>query len=610
MQLSIAAVILLAAGLIAYANSFSGAFVFDDIGGIVDNPHVRRLWPLIFTLQAPPDAPSAGRPVIAYSLALNYFFGALNPWGYHLFSVVMHWINACLLCAILRRTFSIQRFSQKAKDASAGLALSITLVWLAHPLLTESVTYVSQRTELVVSFFILAALYCAIRAAFSARYKIWRATAVACCFLGTLSKEVMAAAPLIIFAYDAVFLSSSWRKALKPKPVFYTSLALTWIPLAWIIATNPRPLTVSVDSARWLTPLDYARTQCGIILHYLRLAVWPNPLTLDYTNWPVSQTWAAALPHLATIAGLIAVTLWALCRQPGLGFAGAWFFLILFPSSGVVPIVGELAAERRMYLPLAAVVALAVLAVWKAARYLLSGEVLRRWAYRIMVAVCVIFFAQRSALRNKDYVTEVVLWQKTVAQQPESSFAHASLCAALLAEDREVPAFQECAQALALDPRRAEAHLNLGLLKSKQGQSEEAVAHYGEILRMNPRYVKAHANLGIELIKLNRLSEAEAQFAHVLKLEPTLAQGHYNLGNILAKQYRFSEAASRYEEALWLQPRLVEARNNLGNIFLLQGELDKAKQQYEQALQLNPQHLQARANLRRLVAMQENNTPQ
>ncbi len=155
-----------------------------------------------------------------------------------------------------------------------------------------------------------------------------------------------------------VFLSDGPAATLRRRTPLWAGLAATWLILLALVAGGARSETVGLGFAE-LTPLDYVRTQVGVIWHYLHLSVWPHPLVLDYFDWPIARQSSPSLWLAATVL-VVAVlgSLWLVRRRHWLGFIGVWFFAILAPTSSVVPIVSEVAAERRMYLPLAAVVVL------------------------------------------------------------------------------------------------------------------------------------------------------------------------------------------------------------------------------------------------------------
>src|SRR6266403_1569474 len=198
--------LIVAAVLLAYGNSFSGPFIYDDLTSIPENLHIRHLWPLWDTLQAP-HTTAEGRPLVCLTLALNYALGGLEVWGYHAVNLATHVFAAIVLFGIVRRTLDGPRLGGRFGPYASGLAAAVALCWAVHPLQTESVTYIIQRTESMMGLFLLLSLYCVIRGHDSPRRSEWYATAVVCCALGMGSKETMGIAPIIVLLYDRIFLA-------------------------------------------------------------------------------------------------------------------------------------------------------------------------------------------------------------------------------------------------------------------------------------------------------------------------------------------------------------------------------------------------------------------
>lgn len=494
-----------------YANTFSVPFLFDDDHAIVQNPHLRQLWPVSHALGAPEQSTVAGRPVVSLSLAINFAVSGLEVWSYHLVNLLLHLGSAGLLFGLLRRT-----------PPTASVALPATLLWAVHPLLTESVTYVIQRTELLMAFFFLLTLYCVVRG--------WNAGAVVACALGMGSKEVMAVAPVAVWLYDRAFLAGGFRAALHQRRWLYAGLAGTWVILAASLAAGSRSDTVGVAFAA-LSPWHYALTQAGVIVHYLRLAVWPAPLVLDYDDWTIARSVAEIWPALVVVGGLLAVTGWALIRKPRWGFLGAWFFLILAPTSSVVPIASEIAAERRMYLPLIAVVLLLVLA----------GRAVVRRGGPVIVAVLIVALALAAVRRNQDYRSAEVIWRDTLEKRPGNARAHLNYGAALVGRGAIEPALTHYRQAVRLKPYYADARYNLGVLLAVTGDPVAAIAEFREAVRLEPGFAKAHDNLGVLLASQGRLDEALLHLEQAVQFAPDDPEAREHLAR--ARAFRIQRDA-------------------------------------------------------------------
>ena len=196
--------LIILAACAAYHNSFSGPFVFDDIPAIVDNPSIRHLWPITRVMRPPLlSAGANGRPLVNLSLAVNYALGGTSVTGYHIVNLLLHVVVALTLFSLVLRTLQLPSLKEgKARP----MALSIALLWAVHPLLTESVTAVIQRNELIAGLFYLLTLYGVVRSRDSVRKAFWYGWAIVACLLGMASKEVMATAPIMVWLYDRAFI--------------------------------------------------------------------------------------------------------------------------------------------------------------------------------------------------------------------------------------------------------------------------------------------------------------------------------------------------------------------------------------------------------------------
>ena len=340
-----AAGLIVLATLATYGNSFSGPFIFDDSSSIVDNATIRQLWPIWKPLCPPCGSGETvgGRPVLNLSLAVNYAVCERDVHGYHITNLAIHLAATLLLFGIVWRTVVMLLPGLPPQPASPGAATSIAcavaLLWAVHPLQTESVTYIVQRAESLMGLFYLLTLYCFLRSADSEKAIFWYGGSVLACLLGMATKEVMVTAPLVVLLYDRTFLAGSFREAVRRRWGYYLALAATWLLLAWLVASTallPAAYTERAPYIQSFTTWEYLATEQGVIVHYLRLAVWPAGLCLDYL-WPAATTVPGVLFPAVVVAGLLALTVWALVRRPAWGFLGAWFFLTLAPRRASSP---------------------------------------------------------------------------------------------------------------------------------------------------------------------------------------------------------------------------------------------------------------------------------
>jgi len=534
---------LIAVGTLLYANSLSAPFVFDDLDWI-RHDRLGALWPPATALG------DGSRPILNLSLAFNYALGGMDPTGYRVVNLFVHLLVALALYGVVRRAFMRRPPPGRSADSAAALAFAVALLWIAHPLATQAVTYVIQRAESLMALFYLLTLYCVIRSDGSERRAAWGLAAVACCALGMQTKEVMVTAPLVVLFYDRTFLAGSFAAALRSRRALYAGLAATWLLL--LLRADSSALSGGSAWAGFglpeLSALEYARSQPGVILHYLRLCFWPHPLVLDY-GWSVADEFGAILGSTALLAALGMATLWALWRVPPLGFLGACFFLVLAPTSSVMPIV-DLAFEHRMYLPLAAVVVAVVVAV-DAARSRLSVP---KWVGGALLVAIAVSLSAVTVLRNRDYRSAEVMWRTVVDAVPENSRGQRNLGVALMGLDRNEEALLYLQEAIALDPQTPYARVNLAVTLIALGRVDAAEAHLRDALELLPSYADAHSNYG-QL--LQRRGELEASLRHLraaVHYGPSDVLPHLNLANVLIRMGRSDEALHYFREATRLDP--------------------------------------------------------
>ena len=617
LRLPFAALALIATVLLAYANSLAGEFVFDDQSSVVENTSIRSLWPPAAVLLPPAEAGICGRPFANLTMALNYALHGLDVRGYHVVNLALHVLSALILFGLVRRTLLLPPLAGRFATDATGIALAVAAIWALHPVQTNTVSYISQRVEGLMALCYLATLYCFLRYATSGSRR-WAALAVISCVLGIASKEVMITAPVVLLLYDRTFLAGSIRSALRLRAYLHVLLASTWVFLGWLML-HAELAQRGIGFALGVSVFDYALSESRAVWTYLRLAVWPHPLVFDY-GWAFLRRVTEAGPYLAVIVPLVLFSGFALWRRWASGFLGACFFIILSPSSSIAPIIQQPIAESRLYLPLAAAVALAVVGL-----YLLHRRTLWLWSAVALV------FATLTSLRNEDYRTPRVLWAGTVAKRPENARAHNNLGSALLRAGQPATAADHFTTALQLQPTYPEPRQNLGVALLRLGRpadavtafeaaltlqpasastlcnlgeallalgrTAEAVERYESALRVDPGHAAAHNNLSVTSLAAGRFAEAREHAEAALRRQPDFAEAHYNLGNALVRAGQPAAAITAYTAALRLQPDLISARHNLGVAFRQSGRAADAATQFRAVLAVQPDHSGARRNL-------------
>ena len=540
------------------------------------------------------------RPIVDLTLAANYGFGGAGVFGFHVVNFVIHVLAAFVLMLIVQSTLRTQKLSARYGERSHLLATACALLWLVHPLQIESVTYIIQRAESLMGLFYFLSLYSVIRAQQSGRTIFWGMAAVVFCVLGTGSKEVMSTVVIVIFIYDRIFLSASFKEIMRNRGWIYVGMALTW-GWMYVLVTTPRPGEVSAGfHLKTVTPVAYTLSQFGVICHYLRLAVWPTGLCLDY-GWPAVKNFVEVLFPLSGVMILLILTGWALRFYPAAGFLGLWFFIILSPTSSFIPIA-DLAVEHRMYLPLAAVCVLTCFTLDYFISHFKGGRYFRG-AFVVSVAVVALLLTGATIMRNHDYRSPVAIWQDTVNKRPQNGRAYFNLGIAYL-EQKQFETARECfRKGFVLEPNYAKAYYNYGLIFIQQGLYEQAVEPLENALKIDPGYAQAHINLGLALVETGRIEEGIEHYRKAMDIKSDDPIVFNNIGAALIKQKKYEQALPPLKKALEMNPAYAQAYVNLGQVYFYLGELPEARGNFDTAVRLKPADANAHFNLGQTLAM-------
>ena len=561
--------LLVICGALVYANSLEGPFIYDDETFIEANEEIRRLWPPQWAF--PPEGrhlPLHSRPLTSFTLALNYAVGELNVVGYHIVNIAIHLFCGLAFYGVVCRA-----------GWTPGAAFFCALIWLLHPLNTESVDYVSQRSGMLMGLFYAVAFYCAQRGMASGAWG-WYGVAVASALLSTLGKEAAATAPLAILLYDRTFAAGTLVGALRRRWGLYAGLAAVWSLVAYLLWARPHGGAIGFDLG--VSAWGYLLNQCAVVCDYLALALWPHPLNIDYgiaRALTLDDVW----PQAALLVVLGATALWALWRGLTPGYAAAFFFLALAPTSSFLPIVTEVGAERRMYLPLMGVVVLVV----AGGRYVLARLGWQRVAGPAGVGMVAILGAVTIA-RNADYRDPVALWAAAVAALPDNLRARAQLGDALADAARYDEAIARYDSVLQVAPNHGLVRISRARALAAQGRYAAAAADYRWFLDENPSLPDLRNSLGIVLELQGDLPGGIAEYRHALELRPGFRAARFNLGVALEAAGEPAAALEQYRALIAAAPEFLPGQRRAAQLLQELGDLATALDHYRQALALAP----------------------
>lgn len=597
---SLELLIVAAAAILAifiYSDALTGPFVFDDEGNISDNRHIRIRG---FTIDALYDAafksPIPTRPVANLSFALNYYFNGYNVVGYRFINILIHIVNGCLLFGLARATMRSPALAGRRSETGLIAALAV-LVWMVHPLHSQSVGYIVQRMTSLATLFYLLAMLCYARARLSPAQGGRRWMLFAGCGLSGLlalgSKEIAATLPAFLFLYEWYFfqnLRKDWLRRHLAGAAIVCALTAA-IGLAYLGSRNPVAQILAPYSDGAISPVQRMLTQMRVVGFYVSLMLWPAPsrLNLDH-HFTFSHSLLeppTTLAALLFLAGL-AVSAVVVARRSALGsYAIFWFLGNLVIESSVIRL--ETVFEHRTYLPsVMPAVALSAM-VFRLFR--------RKWAAVAVLSVLSLGWAGWTWQRSQVWSDAVVLWRDCVEKSPGKARPYNNLGSALSERDRLEEAAANFIRAIELRPAYGDAHYNLGYVLVRMGRLDEGVQQLREAVRLEPENYMAHNNLGAAYLLQENYAEAIRHFQKAVDLNPEYEPARNNLAVALKNQGDLEGAIRHYKEALRINPNYAEAYNNLGVALREDGKLQQALENFRRALQISPGYMAARRNL-------------
>ena len=601
--------LLVAVTLATYVQVSKHDFVsLDDDIYVTENYHVRAgltsagiVWAFSFT-----DSPY-WHPLTWLSHMLDCQLFGVSPSMHHLTNVVLHLANSLLLFLVL---YQMTGALWKSCFVAALFAL--------HPLNVESVAWVTERKNLLSTFFWLLTMVFYVR--YSRKPGLARYSLVVTVFaLGLMAKPMLVTLPFVLLLLDywplgrfpiqQVDGDTRTETAKDTIPAFqrttYVSLVLEKVPLLILSVLSVSLTSLSVQRSgilisTTLVPMKL-RIANGIASYarYIGKLIWPQELAVFYPYPSMVPLWQSVGAGLL-LAGISFLVIRAWRKLPYLCIGWFWYLGPLIPAIGLVQ-AGQwpAMADRFTYVP---AIGLFVILAW------FIPHVLKKWRYRriglavaagaVLAASMILTWTQLHHWKNS-----VALFQQALKVTANNYLAYNNLGNVLEREGKVTQAIDHYVKALQINPNFPSAHYNLGYILSRQGKMDEAIAHYSKALQFNPDFAGAHNNLGNILQGQGKIKEAVFHFSRALELEPDSAEVHFNLGNALARQGKLNEAQEHFSRALEHRSEYAEARNSLGVILARKGRLDEAIVNFTEALRLKPGFLQAQNNLR--IALHE-----
>src|SRR5437867_786162 len=595
------ALVTVAAFLPALQNQFVS---WDDDENFLDNPHYRGLgWSPLRWMWTTHQ--SHYIPLTWMTLGLDYLLWGMNPFGYHLTSLLLHAANAVVFFFVVHRILTLAQPSPSERGHALAVAAGFAaLVFAIHPLRVESVAWVTERRDVLSGLFYLSAILMYLRACErGARGRGWYWAAVGLFAGALLSKSMVVNLPFVLLILDVYPLRrlggfvgwwSEPARRIYIEKIPFVLLAAAASAVA-VMAQLSKSAMISVAH---LSALGRLAVSAYGLSFYLWKMVVPLNLSPLYMRPPTVDPEAS--PFILSYGLVLAITAIVLAlrrRIPGLPAAWAAYVVVLLPVLGIFQSGSQIAADRYTYLAglgWAILAGAGLLACRHATRFLIRGS-----AVGVLVGLGVLTWNQVHVWHDSEK-----LWTHALAIDPKSSAAHSNLGSALIAQGKPAEASEHFREALRINTNDSVAHTNLGNALARQGKLSEAVEHYGQALKIKPDFGKAVSNLGSALARQGKLIEASDQFRRALEIMPDNADVHYNLGMALARQGKPAEASEHFQAAVRINPNDADAHYNWGNALARQRKPAEAIAHYQQALRIKPDSADAYTNWGNVLAQQ------
>lgn len=544
-------VVLAAVVLLVYANSYRGAFVFDDAEAIHRNPYVRNPGSVEWLWRTPPNSTLGCRPVAQWTFALNYAVSGLDVAGYHTVNIAIHISGAIALFLLLRLILVETRWGRRDPDCAWWTAMLVALWWAVHPLQTQAVTYICQRQESLASLLYLLVMIAVFKRN-QAPSRHWSVLAVVCCWLGLATKEITLSIPLaaIMLTWLQNGKGATFTRA---NMGFFALLGAGWLLSALLILGGDASMDEAAGRSPH-TPFGYLLSQAEIIPHYLRLVFDPRHQVFDYYDWPVPALDAGLVLRILLLAAGLVAGFVLLVRRHWASVPVLLFYAVLAPSSSLYPLHNQ-AVEHRMYLPLASVLALVVVVGWSlrmlpgipvsSRRRLHGGTV-------ALIAATILWHGWLARERNKVYASEVRLWSDTAAKRPHNARAFMNLGDAYIKEGNVEKGIALLEQALEIGYRpvlQAPAHYNLAMLYTDHRRIEKALHHYGKAIEHDPGMGSAYVNRAVIHMQRKDFRQAAADQEQAVRVLPSDGVLRLQYAYSLMKTGSFRRASEQVAEA-------------------------------------------------------------
>ncbi len=584
-----------------YANGLNTPFQSDDERHVILNPNINNPG---FYLDSTYVTP---RHINNLTFALNYQWGQQDPFGYHLFNLLLHIFTVVLVFFIA--SITIKNSTEWGEQAALKIAAITALLFGLHPIHTETITYISGRPGGLAAMFFFFSLLMFLLGGLK-RQKIpsfiYYVLAFVTFFMAVLSKEVAVTLPVILLLYDICLMKGENWKPIRSRLAFYGLFPILAI-LAYM--QSPYAFTAMGDLLKKIN-FSLVWVQLDILKHPLKLFLFPFNLTFEY-DFKTQVMWSSLLVSLFILAVILFLVIKKFYLKSAiLSFSALWFLITLAPTNSVMPRT-HLFSERNLYVPY-----FGLSLFFAVILYLLFFKESRQktWLGLSLILAIGLGFSSLVAKRNQVYASPSSLWADTFEKTPKKLSVGKTLSIHYLMEEKYPDALKILNALLKINPGLYDVHQNMGLAYKNLGDMGNAEEKFKDAIRIKFNAPEAHYNLASLYGSLGKAIEASEEFdisatlfrGHINPPPPNFyldkARAHNQAGIAYIQTKKYEEALKQLEKSVEQNPNLLEARFNLAKLLRdFKNDKAKASTHLKAALKLNPSPPQAKV-LKKLLA--------
>lgn len=584
--------------IVIYYNSLNAPFIFDSIYKIVQNPDIRELnnikTKLIYRYDKAHKTPNRNdpsRPLTYLTFTLNYHFGQLNTFGYHLFNILIHIFNSILIFLLTKKILFYTY-----KEATDIFPLFVALLFAAHPVNTNVVTYIFARSGSLATMFYFLSLLFFIKT-FEGKKRVY-IFSLLFCVLSFLSKPIAVTFPAIVLIFDYIFLADYKIQRIIEKKYYHIpfwAILIGYLLFRYFYLGGIGDIETNVSTE--ISRSAYLITQTNIIVRYLKLLIIPIGFSIDHSiNLAKTIFEFRILLPIFLIAGMFLLTWRSYKKKTGWSkiniFCVLWFFITLSPTSSFFPTTSYM-DEKRMYLSgFGVYLPIVLLYFWVFCRGITCSKKSKQILLCLM-AVHISFLGITTWKRNNLYNKPLYLWQDAVSKYPTNARAHANLGFLYQKQKEYSKAIREYNKALEINPKYSEVYNHLGVIYYINKDYRRAIQEFKKEIEINPENAKTHNKLASLHYYLNEYDKAIQEYQKAVKINPNYTEAHKNLGFLYQKRGEYNKAIREYNKVLEMKPKYPEVHNHLGAIYYANKDFNMAIQEYEKAIELNPNYAEA-----------------